>query len=222
MRSPWWFLPLLVATAVSVYSRNACSFRMFKCWFLMVLLLRLRPSDGGVVLMMLWLCLSIHLLGRRFHYAIPIAIKQVRVQHLVVCVVRVEITTGFSKCPFSESCQLSLLLCPLKMQFKVRPLTTTSHYFSHLVVFFSLQLLWRSVTTWIHLLEFVKLCSQKWCNCAIANQFGQCGLWVVVLNATNLCEPQRKLCDMKTLRLMYDLWRDTCRRAYLHCSFAEP
>jgi len=33
----------------------------------------------------------------------------------------------------------------------------------------------------------------------------QRGLWDVVLNATNLCEPKRKLCDKNTLRLMNDL-----------------
>jgi len=33
------------------------------------------------------------------------------------------------------------------------------------------------------------------------------------LNAMNLCEPQRKLCDMKTLRLTNDLGRQTFRQA---------
>jgi len=50
----------------------------------------------------------------------------------------------------------------------------------------------------------------------------QRGLWEVVLNAMNLSEPQRKLCGVKTLRQMNDLWRKTFRRTYLHRSFAEP
>jgi len=50
----------------------------------------------------------------------------------------------------------------------------------------------------------------------------QHGLWDVVLNATNVCEPKRKLCDMKTLRLTNDLWRNTFRQANLHRSFTEP
>jgi len=37
------------------------------------------------------------------------------------------------------------------------------------------------------------------------------------LNAMNLCKPQQKLCDMKTFRLMNDLWRKTFRRAYCTC-----
>jgi len=42
----------------------------------------------------------------------------------------------------------------------------------------------------------------------------QRGFRDVALNAMNLCEPQRKLCDMKTLRLTNDLWRNTFRWAY--------
>ena len=73
-------------------------------------------------------------------------------------------------------------------------------------------LLWRNVKIWINLLEFVKLLFLKWIN--YANQSVQRWLLGVVLNATNFCEPQRELCDMKTLRLTNDLWRKTFWQAY--------
>jgi len=79
--------------------------------------------------------------------------------------------------------------------------------------------LWRSVTIWINLLEFVKLCS-KWCN--YANQSVQGGLGDVVLNAMSLCEPWRGLYDTKTLCFTNDLWRKTFRRTNAHRSFTEP
>jgi len=82
-----------------------------------------------------------------------------------------------------------------------------------------LYTLWRSVTIWITLLEFVKLLFvnvMQLCKSI-------CGAWIldVVFNATNLCEPQRKLCDMKTQSVTNDLWRKTFRRAYVLCRTLE-
>ena len=73
---------------------------------------------------------------------------------------------------------------------------------------------------WTIYWSLVNCCTYKCCN--YANQSVQRGLWDVVLNAMNLCEPQRKLRDTKTLRFTNDLWRKTFRQAYQHRSFAEP
>jgi len=82
----------------------------------------------------------------------------------------------------------------------------------------SLAILWPSVTILINSMEFIKILFLKviqWCKPICAART----LWDVVLKAMNSCEPQRKLCDMTTLRLTHDLWCKTFRRTNAHRSF---